>query len=456
MAGILTPCAYAIGIAARDAIDTIGPVHREIGRPAIIFLGEAGLPPKPANMTGMHETKMTTPAEWHARGLALLANGETLEARNMFALALNAEGGNVRYILDYAQAYIELGRFEKARDLLRAAQALEPNSFFAHFRMANLYKQHGYPKKALPFYNRAIEIDPSFARAYNNRGASYHIMGIGGNARADYLKALALDPAMTEAYLNLGRLMEAEDEVDAAAALYRQALEQGLDRDLFTHLLASVTGAVTAKAPIGYVRAIFADYANSFDLHYVNNLKYSLPPRVGALVRDHAIEQGRNLTVIDLGCGTGLCGIELRGITEHLAGVDASAAMLDLADRRGLYHDLVEGDIESYLPIVPAVSVDALIAADVLIYVGELGSLFAEAERVLRTGGLFVVSVETLAGAGDYKLQRSGRFAHAPDYVQTMAHRYGMAIASAAPVDLRMELGTPVPGVLFALRKTSG
>ena len=399
---------------------------------------------------------MTTPAEWHAKGLALLAKGETLEARNMFALALNVDSGNVQYILDYAQAYIELGQFDKARNLLRAALVIAPNSFFAHFRMANLYKQHGYPKKALPFYNRAIEIDPQFARAYNNRGASYHIMGIGSNARADYLKALTLDPSMTEAYLNLGRLNDAEDDVDAAAGVYRQALEQGLDRDLFTHLLASVSGIAADKAPLGYVRAIFADYANSFDLHYVNNLKYALPPLVGAILRDHAIEQGRNLTVIDLGCGTGLCGIELRGITEHLAGVDASAAMLDLADRRGIYHDLVEGDIESYLPIVPAVSIDALISADVLIYLGELRSLFSEAERVLRTGGLFILSIESLAEAGDFKLQRSGRFAHTTGYVESLARSHGMEVSSAGPVDLRLELGVPVPGILYALRKISG
>ena len=398
---------------------------------------------------------MTTPAQWHAQGLALLEKGETLEARNLFALALNAETGNVRYILDYAQAYVELGQFEKARNLLRLALDLQPDSFFAHFRMANLYKQHGYLKKALPFYMQAIEIDPNFARAYNNRGTAYHIMGLNGNARADYLKAMALDPAMTEAYLNLGRLHDSEGASDAAAQTYRQALDQGLDQGLFTHLLAAASGTAASKAPLGYLRAIFNDYANSYDLHYTNNLQYKLPGQIAWMLRDQAIDLGRNLAVIDLGCGTGLCGEQMSGHAEHLVGVDASASMLDKADHRGVYHDLIEADIETYLPIVPAVSTDTLVAADVFIYLGDLDPLFAQAGRVLRNDGLLVFSIETLTDEGDFKLQRSGRFAHAARYIEGLAARHGLRVAHADPVDLRLELGLPVPGILYQVRKTA-
>ena len=396
---------------------------------------------------------MTTAAEWHSKGLALLETGDLHEARNHFALALNDAPQNAPYMLDYAQAYVDLGQYEKAETFFRAALDLDPASATGNYRFANLLKQFGHLHEAIAKYSLAIAAKPEYVEAFNNRGAAYHTMGETNNAAADYRRAIGLDPHLSQAYLNLGRLLDSSGDFEAASELYRGALKNGLDQGLFTHLLQSVSGAPSDKAPVGYVRAIFDDYAGAFDHHLTQTLGYTLPSLIGAQVRALYGASANQLIAVDLGCGTGLCGVEIASCVGHLAGVDASPRMLDHADRRGIYHDLIEGDIERYLPALDAVSVDLLIAADVFIYIGALEKIFSEAGRILRTGGVFIFSIEHLAENAGHQLQRTGRFQHSIDYIEQLGVASGFAVERVAPVELRLEQARPVPGGLFTLRR---
>ena len=49
-------------------------------------------------------------------------------------------------------------------------------------------------------------------------------------------------------------------------------------------------------------------------------------------------------SVLDLGCGTGLCGVQFRDWARTLTGVDLSPNMLAKARERGLYDELLQGD----------------------------------------------------------------------------------------------------------------
>ena len=65
-----------------------------------------------------------------------------------------------------------------------------------------------------------------------------------------------------------------------------------------------------------------------------------------------------------------------------------------------------------------------LLAADVLVYFGDLASLFAQIARVLDAGGLYAFSIE-LSAEQDFLLQPSGRYAHATDYVRRVCNQFG-------------------------------
>src|SRR6202035_8084 len=103
----------------------------------------------------------------------------------------------------------------------------------------------------------------------------------------------------------------------------------------------------------------------------------------------------RFVSALDLGCGTGLMGAELRSHTDRLAGVDLSAAMIAKARERGFYDRLVVGDAAAMLGREPPGSSDLIVAADALVYVGDFAPLFAAVARVLTSDGIFAFSVET-------------------------------------------------------------
>ena len=74
---------------------------------------------------------------------------------------------------------------------------------------------------------------------------------------------------------------------------------------------------------------------------------------------------------------------------------------------------------------IAAGSVQAVLAADVFIYIGDLAAVFAAVARVLAPQGLFAFSVEGLED-GTYRLQPTGRYAQSPAYLRALAAQSGL------------------------------
>lgn len=51
----------------------------------------------------------------------------------------------------------------------------------------------------------------------------------------------------------------------------------------------------------------------------------------------------QSLDILDLGCGTGLIGSWFKDYARKLVGVDVSPTMLDMATKKGCYHELRRG-----------------------------------------------------------------------------------------------------------------
>jgi len=118
-------------------------------------------------------------------------------------------------------------------------------------------------------------------------------------------------------------------------------------------------------------------------------------------------------TICDLGCGTGYALSKIAGKTpsSHLIGLDLAPAMLDIATDRLLgvgarSIEMMEGDIES-LPI-EAESVDLCFSSSALQWCDN-SAAFAEIYRVLKPGGLAVVSSFTSGTLDDWRSLWGGR-----------------------------------------------
>ncbi|HET9576238.1 MAG TPA: class I SAM-dependent methyltransferase [Usitatibacter sp.] len=109
-----------------------------------------------------------------------------------------------------------------------------------------------------------------------------------------------------------------------------------------------------------------------------------------------AFAAGRS--VVDAACGEGYGSALLARAAAHVTGVDASAETVALARRRygaAANLEFVEGRCES-LPVKDA-SVDLLVSFETLEHLEDPRALIAEAARVLRRDGVFVVSTPNKA-----------------------------------------------------------
>jgi predicted TPR repeat methyltransferase len=349
-----------------------------------------------------------------------------------------------------AAACLETGRTTTAYELLTRARSLTPDHPHVHYLLALYYGDVGRPGDALQAIDASLRLDPGNAKAHNNRGTALERLGRLAEAEEAYRRALDADAQLAPPYLNLGHLLELRNAGMEAAALYDTAIARGLDRALFEQHRAAVSGLTTAASPPAWVRTTFDNFAPVFDAT-LRDVGYCAPEELARRVRRRA---AGSMDILDLGCGTGMCGVALAGAKRRLTGVDLSPKMLQLAARRALYDELVEDEIGAYLASCTAQAFDLIVAADVFIYVGALEGVFREAARVLRRGGSFAFSTEEQSGP-DYVLRPSGRYAQAEAYIRRLAEP-AFDVLCADPVVIRAERGNPVPGRLYVLERRPG
>jgi predicted TPR repeat methyltransferase len=266
-------------------------------------------------------------------------------------------------------------------------------------------------------------------------------------------QALERAPNWAAAWFALGEACEKLGDLDAAAQAFREALAADpADAQGALARLALIGGEAPGALPQAYVARLFDDYAPRFDKHLTDNLGYRAPALIAEALS--AVAPGRRFaSALDLGCGTGLMGEPLRARVDRLAGADLSAAMIAKARGRGFYDRLVVGDAVAMLGREPPAVSDLIIAADALVYIGDLAPLFAAVARALTSDGLFAFSVETCEGDG-FKLEPTMRFAHSRSYVETTAGEAGLRPRLIQSASTRREAGADAPGVISVFEKS--
>ena len=386
---------------------------------------------------------------WSNRGNALRKLGRLLEAVDSYERALSLRPSYPEAWCNRAIALLDLGEPEAALDSAeRALQQKRPYPEAATVRANALFQLRAY-EAALQGYEEAVAADARAAEAHAGRGLTLLKLARPQEALESFEAALALRPAhwqtqrqRAEALLALGRRAEA---IDA----YRQARTLAPDPAQVDFALAALgVGDAPKQAPAAYVKALFDQYAGHFEQHLTGVLGYRTPGLAAAALARHVDDKG--LSTVDLGCGTGLCAPFLRPLSTRLTGVDLSEKMLAQARAAGLYDELACADICDYLA-AHRQAFDLVVAADVLVYFGELDTLFGQVRAALRPGGTFCFSTEALE-AGEFSLLPSNRYAHSLDYLERLAARHGFMVREADSATVRSEHGTDVTGHLLVLR----
>jgi len=308
--------------------------------------------------------------------------------------------------------------YKKAQLCLKRVLSITPDMLAAHYEMGQLFERTGQPVMAIKAYRHCLKIKP------------------------DHLESL----------LAYSKLMARKGCLDKSAWTYRRLLLQAPENAGLKHLLkANVPGDVQGGADEQYVKDVFDDYADRFDEHLVNGLSYHVPEKLGVLFND-TIKKAKDLNIIDLGCGTGLCGPLFRPYAKQLTGVDLSAGMLKKADERDCYDKLLNCDLVEGLKKYHG-TLDLAIAADVLVYVGELADVFAACFMALKTAGYLMFSVESTTSPKGLVLKQSGRYQHSMSYITKLLEKHHFSLVKKEVTEIRTEGNEPVMGVLYLARK---
>lgn len=361
------------------------------------------------------------PGRWSwsvSRAGALLKAGRVADAAAAFGGLVEQRLDSATARLGFARALAAADRKDEALESYREAVALRPDDRDAVLELAALLLETGDAVTAVEVMQPLSRRDPDDAELHHRIGRAWMVLREPGKALAALRRALALDE---------------EDRLGNAPVI--AALE--------------AAGEAADLTP-AYVRALFDRYADRFDQDLVGKLGYSAPELLRAAV-DRA-GGGTGLRVLDLGCGTGLAGLAFRPMAARLVGVDLSPRMVEKARARALYDDVWVEDV------VDAAQADRgvwelMVAADVLVYLGDLRPLFVAVALGLVTGGRFAATAERSDGEADHTLGATRRYTHSEGYVRRMAAETGFRVLLLEPCITRRERGVGVPGLLFVMEK---
>lgn len=384
-------------------------------------------------------------------GNALMDQGNIEEAMACYRKLVAWNPGSAGAHYNMGNALREQGRHDEAVVSFRKALSLQPDLVPAHVNLGNGLQHQGKMEEAAACYRRALSLDPGLVQAHINLGNVYQEQGKLEEAIAGYRTALSLDPESSLACINLGNAFREQGDLDRAIAAYQEAVRIDPDNIVATHVLTALSGGDSKCSPGKYVEHLFDNIAGKFDAHLLQNLKYRVPEELVLLVRDFSEPLPGGWDILDLGCGTGLVGVAMAPYARHLVGVDLSSGMLAKARERSLYHRLERSELLSMMRREPDGSYDAIMAADLFIYIGDMDDVFGEAKRLLRRDGLFGFSLESLDAPLDYKLLPTTRYAHASAYLDKLAAKHAFRICRKVSTQLRLENENPAHGWLVLL-----
>ncbi len=394
-------------------------------------------------------------AKVHFRdGLAHLQAGRPAEAETAFLASLDHVPARVSTLVNLAATRMALNRPVDALVTAVEVLAIEPTNADALAHCAAALRALGRHAEAVIALDTVLAQRSGWAEGWLQRGQSLLELNRPVEALPSFDRALALDATLGLAWASRGDILRDMGRLDEARAAYEQALALGVDADLVRYCLAGLGQAASppAAAPRAYVETLFDAYAGDFEQHLVQTLRYRAPDVLVAPLAQMHPQPFRS--VLDLGCGTGLCGPLVRERAQRLVGVDLSQKMLEQARARGVYDELVHADIVAHLQETQAQH-DLVLAADVFIYIGDLSPVFAALGAAMLPGGLFCFSTEMASPeARGFELLPSLRYAHAETYLRELAAQHGFEVLRLSRETIREDQQQAIDGVFaFLVRR---
>ncbi|MCP3892130.1 MAG: tetratricopeptide repeat protein [Desulfobulbaceae bacterium] len=350
-------------------------------------------------------------------GLAYFQASEFVEAVAAFEKAVELNDTDGDYWLNLALAHKQLKQFVKAIQAYKQALTLRPEDIDIWYSLGCCCKDCGVPEEAEKVFRYLLEQDGKHISALNNLAYIVHLQG----------------------------------KLDEAEELYGRVLLLAPDHSAATFMLQVLRGEKPETPPTDYIRDLFDHYSDTFDNHLLGQLEYKVPMLMRTLFDQIPPDENKYQNVIDLGCGTGLCGELFRDHAAHLTGIDLSSGMVDISHGKNIYDALETVDIISYLADGKK-NYDLFLASDVFSYIGDLEPMFKAISDNSCPQALVGFSVE-FTGESGWQVRSSGRFAHSYNYITTVAAQFGLSLIVHERAEIRKEREKWISGSIYFFQK---
>ena len=421
-------------------------------------------------------------------GLNLHRNGQLNQAEMLYGRLIKAAPENLDALHYLGLLCHQQNRCSEAAELITRIITLAPENADAHNNLGNVLEGMGKAGQAEECYRKAIALFPDHGPALNNLGVVLMARNKVAEAVATYQNAIRVAPESEDFHYNLGNALVKSGDDDGAIASYQRAIILKPDYALAWQRLAMTLMAADRKneaeavfekwltvepgnptvlylqaaclgneapdrAPNQYVQQVFDDMADSFDTHLLERLAYRAPDLLMEALARELPQPNAGLSILDAGCGTGLCGPPLRPYAGELTGVDLSPGMLAKAKGRDVYDNLATAELTAFLDQHDH-AFDIIFSADTLCYFGTLAPVFHASANALKPDGLFAFTLEEAEDtAVNPRLNAHGRYAHPRSYATATLTAAGLDLVSLASKVLRKEEGRPVSGFVVVARK---
>lgn len=357
-----------------------------------------------------------------------------------------------------AQESIANNDLDSATEALVIAATNAPDTFDAHFELADAWFDACDYDTAQRHYRAALEHEPDNADSLFGLAATLRVQEEYAESIELYERAFEVEPDRTAAYWELGYAREMNGDVELAEQAYLECLKHYPDHGMARHLMSAMIGETTARAPADYVADLFNDYASTFEEELVGELGYSAPEQLRAYLDeiDRDADRPDHIydPVLDLGCGTGLVAEAIKERADKMDGVDLSENMIQIADQKRRFDQTYVLDAEGFLDDTSygRDAYELVVSGDALVYLGDLSGVFSGVARRLTSGGHFIFTLEQCE-EGDFRLLSTGRYGHNEMYIRELAGMNGLEVVRLKPIVPRTDSGDNINGLLCHLKR---
>ncbi|MBR6355349.1 MAG: tetratricopeptide repeat protein [Alphaproteobacteria bacterium] len=371
-------------------------------------------------------------------GESLIPLGQTEPAQKMFYQALNINPHNVTALMNLADMEADSHNFGEAEKLYKRGIEIAPENLRLHTNYAEMLCRNRRTLEGLEEYRKAVILAPQTPELSYNLSLILKSLEEYEQALDLMFHAFYLAPEHTDWSLNIAEtLVLFNEQAPEKARKICENWYQKMPENTIVQHLWSALNHQTAANESAYNQLLFDNFAATYE-QTLKNIQYAVVDKIAELC---GTLKGR---ILDLGCGTGLAAQKLKTPENEFVGVDISEKMLDLARQKNVYADLQQDDILAYLHDSHP-NFDAVIAADVFCYFGDLRPIIA---AIAPTRLIF--SVETDSQAEKYTIQANGRYKHNPEYLKQLLQNIGYTQIEQHDLVLRRENGKDVAGCIIS------